>query len=255
NRASVRPPVRGDAGFDAGARRPHVQLVNTGRRDGTTGMFLDDPVEAFNSGSSIAGALRGRAAAAAEPAAPAPQAADFGDSNSLDGPAFPRRQADCPPKVGPARTPPRRGRAPCPFRRRAVPARRLFGRPAPRPLESGSGLRVIIWDVARRRGTPATGRDPMPQQRTIKNVIRATGVGLHSGQKVFLTLRPAAPDTGIVFRRVDLDPVVESPASGELVSETTLCTGLARDGAKVQTVEHLMSALAGLGVDNLYVEL
>src|SRR5690606_34914364 len=160
-----------------------------------------------------------------------------------------------PPKVGPARTPPRRGRAPCPFRRRAVPARRLFGRPAPRPLESGSGRRVIIWDVARRRGTPATGRDPMPQQRTIKNVIRATGVGLHSGQKVFLTLRPAAPDTGIVFRRVDLDPVVEIPASGELVSETTLCTGLSRDGAKVQTVEHLMSALAGLGVDNLYVEL
>ncbi|MHC9087002.1 UDP-3-O-acyl-N-acetylglucosamine deacetylase [Luteimonas sp. RIT-PG2_3] len=95
----------------------------------------------------------------------------------------------------------------------------------------------------------------MPQQRTIKNVIRATGVGLHSGEKVFLTLRPAAPDTGIMFRRVDLDPVVEIPASGELVTETTLCTGLSREGAKVQTVEHLMSALAGLGVDNLYVEL
>ena len=95
----------------------------------------------------------------------------------------------------------------------------------------------------------------MSQQRTIKNVIRATGVGLHSGNKVFLTLRPAAPDTGIVFRRVDLDPVVEIPASGELVSETTLCTGLSREGAKVQTVEHLMSALAGLGIDNLYVEL
>ena len=95
----------------------------------------------------------------------------------------------------------------------------------------------------------------MPQQRTIKNVIRATGVGLHSGEKVFLTLRPAAPDTGIVFRRVDLDPVVEIPASGELVTETTLCTGLTCDGAKVQTVEHLMSALAGLGIDNLYVDL
>jgi UDP-3-O-[3-hydroxymyristoyl] N-acetylglucosamine deacetylase len=95
----------------------------------------------------------------------------------------------------------------------------------------------------------------MPQQRTIKNVIRATGVGLHSGNKVFLTLRPAAPETGIVFRRVDLDPVVEIPASGELVSETTLCTGLSREGAKVQTVEHLMSALAGLGIDNMYVEL
>lgn len=95
----------------------------------------------------------------------------------------------------------------------------------------------------------------MPQQRTIKNVIRATGVGLHSGEKVFLTLRPAAPDSGIVFRRVDLDPMVEIPASGELVTETTLCTGLTREGAKVQTVEHLMSALAGLGIDNLYVEL
>jgi len=95
----------------------------------------------------------------------------------------------------------------------------------------------------------------MPQQRTIKNVIRATGVGLHSGDKVFLTLRPAAPETGIVFRRVDLDPVVEIPASGELVSETTLCTGLSCEGAKVQTVEHLMSALAGLGIDNMYVEL
>ena len=95
----------------------------------------------------------------------------------------------------------------------------------------------------------------MPQQRTIKNEIRATGVGLHSGEKVFLTLRPASPDTGIVFRRVDLDPVVEIPASGELVTETTLCTGLTCDGAKVQTVEHLMSALAGLGVDNLYVDL
>ena len=95
----------------------------------------------------------------------------------------------------------------------------------------------------------------MPQQRTIKNVIRATGVGLHSGNKVFLTLRPAVPDTGIVFRRVDLDPVVEIPASGDLVTETTLCTGLTCEGAKVQTVEHLMSALAGLGIDNLYVEL
>ena len=95
----------------------------------------------------------------------------------------------------------------------------------------------------------------MPRQRTIKNVIRATGVGLHSGEKVFLTLRPAAPDTGIVFRRVDLDPVVEIPAEGHLVTETTLCTGLSQGVAKVQTVEHLMSALAGLGVDNLYIEL
>lgn len=95
----------------------------------------------------------------------------------------------------------------------------------------------------------------MPRQRTIKNVIRATGVGLHSGEKVFLTLRPATPDTGIVFRRVDLDPVVEIPAAGHLVTETTLCTGLSQGAANVQTVEHLMSALAGLGVDNLYIEL
>lgn len=95
----------------------------------------------------------------------------------------------------------------------------------------------------------------MPQQRTIKNEIRTTGVGLHSGEKVFLTLRPAPPDTGIVFRRIDLDPVVEIPASGELVTETVLCTGLTCKGAKVQTVEHLMSALAGLGIDNLYADL
>jgi UDP-3-O-[3-hydroxymyristoyl] N-acetylglucosamine deacetylase len=86
-------------------------------------------------------------------------------------------------------------------------------------------------------------------------VIRATGVGLHSGEKVYLTLRPAPVDHGIVFRRVDLDPPVEIPADAELVSETTLCTGLSQGAAKVQTVEHLMSALAGLGVDNLHVEL
>ena len=95
----------------------------------------------------------------------------------------------------------------------------------------------------------------MTRQRTLKNVIRATGVGLHSGEKVFLTLRPAPIDTGIVFRRVDLDPVIEIPARGELVSETTLCTGLSCGPAKVQTVEHLLSAMAGLGIDNAYVEL
>ncbi len=95
----------------------------------------------------------------------------------------------------------------------------------------------------------------MTRQRTLKTVVRATGVGLHSGEKVYMTLRPAPVDTGIVFRRIDLDPVVEMPASAALVTETTLCTGLSREGAKVQTVEHLMSALAGLGVDNAYVEL
>ncbi|MBB1473765.1 UDP-3-O-acyl-N-acetylglucosamine deacetylase [Luteimonas sp. MC1782] len=95
----------------------------------------------------------------------------------------------------------------------------------------------------------------MVQQRTIKNVTRATGVGLHSGEKVYLTMRPAAPDAGIVFRRVDMEPPVEIPADAVLVSETTLCTGLAQGGAKVQTVEHLMSALAGLGIDNIMIEL
>jgi UDP-3-0-acyl N-acetylglucosamine deacetylase len=95
----------------------------------------------------------------------------------------------------------------------------------------------------------------MIQQRTLKNTIRATGVGLHSGDKVYMTLRPAPVNHGIVFRRVDLDPVVEVPARAELVTEVTLCTGLTCDNAKIQTVEHLMSALAGLGVDNCIVEL
>ncbi|HET8818146.1 MAG TPA: UDP-3-O-acyl-N-acetylglucosamine deacetylase [Xanthomonadaceae bacterium] len=95
----------------------------------------------------------------------------------------------------------------------------------------------------------------MLRQRTLKNVIRATGVGLHSGEKVYLTLRPAPVDTGIVFRRVDLDPVVEIPARADLVTETMLCTGLSQAGGKVMTVEHLMSALAGLGIDNACIEL
>jgi UDP-3-O-[3-hydroxymyristoyl] N-acetylglucosamine deacetylase len=95
----------------------------------------------------------------------------------------------------------------------------------------------------------------MAQQRTLQNTIRATGVGLHSGEKVFLTLRPAPVDTGIVFRRVDLEPVAEIPARADLVTETMLCTGLARDGGKAMTVEHLMSAMAGLGIDNAYVDL
>lgn len=95
----------------------------------------------------------------------------------------------------------------------------------------------------------------MQRQRTLKNLIRATGVGLHSGEKVFLTLRPAPVDTGIVFRRTDLEPVVDIPAHAELVTETVLCTGLSRGGGKVMTVEHLMSAFAGLGIDNAYVEL
>ena len=95
----------------------------------------------------------------------------------------------------------------------------------------------------------------MIPQRTLTNTIRATGVGLHSGDKVYMTLRPAPVDSGIVFRRVDLDPVVEVPAKAELVTEVTLCTGLTCENAKIQTVEHLMSALAGLGVDNCIIEL
>ena len=95
----------------------------------------------------------------------------------------------------------------------------------------------------------------MLAQRTLKNVIRATGVGLHSGEKVFLTLRPAAVDTGIVFRRVDLEPAVEIPADAALVTETMLCTGLSKGPGKVMTVEHLMSAFAGLGIDNACIEL
>lgn len=94
----------------------------------------------------------------------------------------------------------------------------------------------------------------MIKQCTLRNTIRATGVGLHSGEKVYLTLRPAPVDTGIVFRRVDLDPVAEIHACAENVHETTLSTTLNEGGAKVSTVEHLLSALAGLGIDNLYVE-
>ena len=95
----------------------------------------------------------------------------------------------------------------------------------------------------------------MIKQRTPKKVIQATGVGLHSGDKVLLTLRPAPINTGIVFRRTDLSPVVEIPASYEHVSDTMLCTSLQHRGAKVATVEHLLSALAGLGIDNAYVDI
>lgn len=94
----------------------------------------------------------------------------------------------------------------------------------------------------------------MIKQRTPRKVIQATGVGLHSGEKVFLTLRPAPINTGIIFRRTDLDPVVEIPASYDYVCDTTLCTSLQRNGVKVATVEHLLSALAGLGIDNAYVD-
>lgn len=94
----------------------------------------------------------------------------------------------------------------------------------------------------------------MTNQRTLKNVIRATGVGLHTGEKVYLTLRPAPADTGIVFVRVDLDPAVEIPARSEYVCDTTLATTIAVGEHRVATIEHLMSALSGLGIDNAYVE-
>lgn len=92
-------------------------------------------------------------------------------------------------------------------------------------------------------------------QRTLKNQVQATGVGVHSGDKVYITLRPAQPDTGIVFRRVDLDNPIDIPAKSNYISSTDLCTSLSRDGAIVSTVEHLMSAFAGLGIDNAYVDL
>ena len=95
----------------------------------------------------------------------------------------------------------------------------------------------------------------MIRQRTLKNVIRATGIGLHTGEKVYLTVRPAPVDTGIIFRRVDLDPVVEIPAVAENVGETTLSSTLVKDDVKVGTVEHLLSAMAGLGIDNAFIEL
>jgi UDP-3-O-[3-hydroxymyristoyl] N-acetylglucosamine deacetylase len=95
----------------------------------------------------------------------------------------------------------------------------------------------------------------MIKQRTLKNVIRATGVGLHTGQKVYLTLRPAAANSGIIFRRVDLPEPVELRACPENVGDTTLSTTLAIGNVRVSTVEHLLSAMAGLGIDNAYVDL
>ena len=95
----------------------------------------------------------------------------------------------------------------------------------------------------------------MIKQRTLKNVIRATGVGLHTGEKVYLTLRPAPTDTGIVFNRVDLDPVVTIKALAENVGDTTLSSTLVKGDTRISTVEHLMSAMSGLGIDNAYVDL
>jgi UDP-3-O-[3-hydroxymyristoyl] N-acetylglucosamine deacetylase len=94
----------------------------------------------------------------------------------------------------------------------------------------------------------------MIKQRTLRNEIRATGVGLHTGQKVYLTLKPAPIDSGIIFRRVDLDPVAEIEACAENVGDTRLSTALIKGDVRVSTVEHLLSAMAGLGIDNAYVE-
>jgi UDP-3-O-[3-hydroxymyristoyl] N-acetylglucosamine deacetylase len=95
----------------------------------------------------------------------------------------------------------------------------------------------------------------MLRQRSLKSSVSASGVGLHTGQKVRLTLRPAPPDTGIVFRRIDLASPVDIPARADLVGETRLSSCLMKDGAKIYTVEHLMSALGGLGVDNVFADL
>jgi UDP-3-O-[3-hydroxymyristoyl] N-acetylglucosamine deacetylase len=95
----------------------------------------------------------------------------------------------------------------------------------------------------------------MLKQRTLKNSIRATGVGLHTGKKVLMVLRPAPANAGIIFRRSDLDEMVDIPARAENVGETTLGTTLSVGGAKVSTIEHLLSALAGLGIDNIVIEL
>ena len=95
----------------------------------------------------------------------------------------------------------------------------------------------------------------MIRQRSLKNVIKATGITLHGGERAELTLRPAPPNTGIIFTRIDLDPPVEIPARAENVGDTTLSTCLIKDGARVSTVEHLLSAFAGLGIDNAYVDI
>jgi len=112
----------------------------------------------------------------------------------------------------------------------------------------------IAWSVARGE-RPAPKIATVLQQRTLKSITRAVGVGLHSGQRVELTLRPAAPDTGIVFRRVDLPEPVDIPMTAEAVTDTRLASTVSNGGAKVQTVEHLMSACAGLGIDNLVIDI
>lgn len=93
------------------------------------------------------------------------------------------------------------------------------------------------------------------RQRTIKELLKITGIGLHSGKRVNMVLRPAQPDTGIVFRRVDLDPPVDFPVGPQAIGDTRMASVLEKSGQKVSTIEHLMSALCGLGVDNAYIDL
>ena len=95
----------------------------------------------------------------------------------------------------------------------------------------------------------------MLKQRTLRESIKSTGVGLHSGSKVVMTLSPAPADTGIVFRRSDLSPVQDIPARADLVNETDLSTSLGDGDCQVTTVEHLLSALCGLGIDNAYIDI
>lgn len=95
----------------------------------------------------------------------------------------------------------------------------------------------------------------MLKQRTLKSRTQAVGVGMHSGQRVELALRPAAPDTGIVFRRVDLDEAIDWPVTATHITDTRMATTLGSGGARVQTIEHLMSACSGLGIDNLYIDI
>ena len=119
------------------------------------------------------------------------------------------------------------------------------------PVSESNGWPIARWPSWIAMGDP----ESMLKQRTLKNAIRATGVGLHTGEKVELTLRPAAPDTGIVFRRIDLDQPVTIAATPFNVGDTRLSTTLVNGDVRVSTIEHLLSAFAGLGIDNAYVDL
>ena len=121
-------------------------------------------------------------------------------------------------------------------------------------LRCGTMVKFMAVPAGCRRRIPLLHNKNVIKQRTLKNVIRATGVGLHTGEKVHLTLRPAQPNTGIVFRRTDLDVPVEIKADPYAVGDTRLSSCIEKDGVRVQTVEHLMSALAGLGVDNAWID-